>query len=78
MARRSTHLRHRAIAALHRGPSTIRDAALEWIAAGPAAKELLVSGPLAHISDVRAYRAEMERAQTGRIEARGSGRAPSR
>jgi TRAP-type uncharacterized transport system substrate-binding protein len=52
---------HSAVSELHRELSTIKDAALERIAAGEAGNELLVSSLFAHISDVRAYLADLER-----------------
>ena len=52
---------HRAVRELHRELSTIKDAALERIASGEAGNPLLVSSLFAHISDVRAYLADLER-----------------
>lgn len=51
----------RAVRELHRELSTIKDAALERIAAGEAGNELLTSTLFAHVTDVRAYLANLER-----------------
>lgn len=62
----------RAVRELHRELSTIKDAALERIAAGEAGNELLVSSLFAHINDVRAYLTGLERAE-GRHRIGGEG-----
>jgi hypothetical protein len=52
---------HRAIRQFHRDLCTIKDAALERIAVGEAGEGPLVMSLFAHISDVRAYLADLER-----------------
>jgi TRAP-type uncharacterized transport system substrate-binding protein len=68
----------RVIHGLHRELSTIKDAALERIAAGQGGNALLVSSLFAHISDMRAYLAEPERTDPGGTEGVASGDSPSR
>jgi hypothetical protein len=66
---------HRAVRDLHRELSTIKDAALERIASGEAGNPLLVSSLFAHISDVRAYLADLDRddMDPGTAEVDGTG-----
>ena len=52
---------HPAIRLLHRELCTIKDAALERIAVGEASDATLVMSLFAHIGDVRAFLAELER-----------------
>ena len=52
---------HAAVRKLHRELCTIKDAALERIAGGEAGDETLVMSLFAHIGDVRAFLADLER-----------------
>jgi TRAP-type uncharacterized transport system substrate-binding protein len=65
-----------AVRALHRELSTIKDAALERIAAGEAGNEMLVTSLFAHIGDVRAYLSDLERDSPNHRPS-GDGRPPS-
>jgi hypothetical protein len=65
-----------AVSELPRELSTIKDAALQRIAAGEAGNELLVSSLFAHIGDVRAYLSDLERRDSARC-ANGADTAPS-